>query len=72
MEDILLPPDEVSDLIVHRSDIVLKDNAVEHYSCSPLRIGIVNKGVQGERIYSIKGTAITLSVYGGGIGAKTG
>ena len=47
MEDILLPPDEVSDLIVHRSDIVLKDNAVEHYSCSPLRIGIVNKGVQG-------------------------
>ena len=72
VEDILLPPDEVSDLIVRRNDVVLKDNVVEHYSCSPLRIGIVNKGGQGERIYSIKGTAITLSAYGGGIGAKTG
>ena len=38
----------------------------------PLRIGTVNKGGQGERIYSPLGTAITLSAYGGGAGAKTG
>ena len=38
----------------------------------PIRIGTVNKGGQGERIYSIHGHAITLSAYGGGIGAKTG
>lgn len=38
----------------------------------PIRIGHVNKGCQGERIYSTKGTAITLSAYGGGAGAKTG
>ena len=31
-----------------------------------------NKGGQGERIYSIKGIAITLSAYGGGVFAKTG
>lgn len=72
VEDILLPPNEVKDLIVNRSDIVFKDDVIEHYSCSPLRIGTVNKGGQGERIYSVKGTAITLSAYGGGVGAKTG
>ena len=38
----------------------------------PIQIGIVNKGGQGERIYHPLGHAITLSAYGGGIGAKTG
>ena len=37
-----------------------------------IRLGIVNKGGQGERIYSTKGIAITLSAYGGGVFAKTG
>lgn len=38
----------------------------------PIQIGKVNKGGQGERIYHIKGHGITLSAYGGGVGAKTG
>ena len=38
----------------------------------PLRIGTINKGGQGERIYHIDGTGITLSAYGGGPGKKTG
>jgi DNA (cytosine-5)-methyltransferase 1 len=38
----------------------------------PLQIGIVNKGGQGERIYSPYGHACTLSAYGGGAGSKTG
>ena len=38
----------------------------------PLRIGTVGKGGQGERVYSVKGHAITLSAFGGGVGAKTG
>lgn len=38
----------------------------------PMQIGYVNKGGQGERIYSPYGHAITLSAYGGGAGAKTG
>ncbi len=38
----------------------------------PVQIGYVNKGGQGERIYSPYGHAITLSAYGGGVGAKTG
>lgn len=42
------------------------------YPNRPIQIGIVNKGGQGERIYSPYGHAITLSAYGGGVGAKTG
>lgn len=38
----------------------------------PIQIGKVSRGRQGERIYHISGHAITLSAYGGGIGAKTG
>ncbi len=38
----------------------------------PIQVGYVNKGGQGERIYSPFGHAITLSAYGGGAGAKTG
>lgn len=39
---------------------------------SPLQIGKLNKGGQGERIYSIHSSGITLSAYGGGAAAKTG
>ena len=47
----------------------IEDN---QYSNKSIRLGTVNKGGQGERIYSTKGIAITLSAYGGGIFAKTG
>lgn len=38
----------------------------------PIQIGKINKGGQGERIYSPYGHSCTLSAYGGGAGAKTG
>lgn len=38
----------------------------------PIQISIVNKGGQGEHIYHPLGHAITLSAYGGGVGATTG
>ncbi len=38
----------------------------------PIRLGTFGKGGQGERIYSIKGHAITFSAYGGGVASKTG
>lgn len=37
-----------------------------------MRIGRINKGRQGERIYSVNGHSITLSASGGGVGGKTG
>jgi len=39
---------------------------------NPLQIGTINKGGQGERIYSINAAGITLSAYGGGAASKTG
>ena len=39
---------------------------------SPHQIGKINKGGQGERIYSRFAAGITLSAYGGGAAAKTG
>ncbi len=71
VESILLPKEMTEKYTIIRNDIVMK-NIKEKKSNKPLRLGIVNKGGQGERIYSTLGTAITLSAYGGGIGAKTG
>lgn len=76
VEDCLIhDEDEVKYLYVDRDDIVYKDNLdfiINVYDDRPVRIGTVNKGGQGERIYSVKGAAITLSAYGGGVFAKTG
>ena len=38
----------------------------------PARIGNLNKGGQGDRVYDINAKSVTLSALGGGIGAKTG
>ena len=70
--DLLLPDSQTKEYIIKRDDIVMKQNIINKYSNTSLRIGTVGKGGQGERIYSPMGCAITLSAYGGGIGAKTG
>lgn len=72
LEDILLPDKETEDYLIIRDDIVMKDIVIEQRQLKPIRIGTINKGGQGDRIYSPKGHAITLSAYGGGSGAKTG
>lgn len=73
VEDYLIDKIElVKDLYVSRSDTYYNGVPDNEYSNKPIRLGIVNKGGQGERIYSIKGIAITLSAYGGGVFAKTG
>lgn len=54
-----------------KEDIDLK-RLSENKDLKPIRIGIVNSGGQGERIYSPYGHAITFSAYGGGVFAKTG
>lgn len=73
VENFLLPDNEVRDLIVNRTDLVLNDKVNINYNApSTIRVGTVGKGGQGERIYSPKGIAITLSANGGGVFAKTG
>lgn len=76
----ILEKDPKQAKIIEREDIELvkqsrtvptlfNDN---HLVNKPIQIGKVNKGGQGERIYDILGHSITLSAYGGGVGAKTG
>lgn len=73
VEDFLLPDDLVQDYIVERDDLVLNKNVnITENLAKTIRVGTVGKGGQGERIYSPKGIAITLSAYGGGVFSKTG
>ena len=73
VEDFLLKDEQlVKDLYVERSDMYYSNTEDDNYSNKSIRLGTVNKGGQGERIYSTKGIAITLSAYGGGVFAKTG
>lgn len=71
LKDVLIRGVGCDCLAVERDDVRLFDRS-EKESLRPIRIGIVNKGGQGERIYSINGHSVTLSAYGGGVGAKTG
>lgn len=67
----ILEKDVDSGLFTERSDIVI-EKQVKDRELKPLRVGYLNKGGQGERIYSPLGHAITLSAFGGGVGARTG
>ncbi len=75
----ILEPDsmETKACQIIRDDISLKEvkifpDAFGVYPQEPIRIGTINNGGQGERIYSPYGHSITLSAHGGGAGAKTG
>lgn len=74
LEDILLTDDALTDpFVIKRADVLIDASKIPTEQANkPLRIGTVGKGGQGERIYSPLGHAITLSAYGGGVGAKTG
>ncbi len=73
IEDFLLEDENIPEcLYVNRKDTYFNSLSDNVYSDKPIRLGIVNKGGQGERIYSTKGIAITFSAYGGGVFAKTG
>lgn len=78
VQDILEPNPNAK--IINRNDIKLYKKFEPNTNIfgqidlpnKPIQIGIVNKGGQGERIYSPLGHSCTLSAYGGGVGSKTG
>jgi len=74
LEDILLSPKSstLEGLYINRDDLRLSATIDHSRENRSIRTGTVGKGGQGERIYSSKGHAITLSAFGGGVGAKTG
>lgn len=75
VKDILLNSNEVEKYIISKP-FQLKAGEEEKVRYEifnkPLRVGTVNKGGQGDRIYDPMGQAITLSAEGGGTGARTG
>lgn len=72
VEDILEEESQVQPLNEEKYPIINNKVTDDAYEDKMIRLGIVNKGGQGERIYSTKGIAATLSAYGGGVFAKTG
>lgn len=72
LEDILVNNKETNDMNTKRTDLIFTKEDIAHNVSSPYRLGSVNQGGQGDRIYSIKGVAITLSATGGGNFNKTG
>ena len=71
LKDIIQTDADDNEYVVKRRDVKFWDK-VQKPSLHPIQIGIINKGGQGERIYSIEGHAVTLSAYGGGAASKTG
>lgn len=72
LESVILPDKDTNTLVVSRDDMIINQTNISYHSPRAIRIGTVGKGGQGERIYSPKGIAITLSAYGGGVFSKTG
>ena len=67
-----LEDENTSQYEIIRDDIKFYKEDKKTLKTEPIQIGKINKGGQGERIYSIYGHAITLSAHGGGAAAKTG
>lgn len=55
-----------------KKEVIKSSSLFNYLPNKPVRLGIVNKGGQGDRVYDPIGHAITLSAYGGGTGSKTG
>lgn len=75
VNDILLTNGEERKYIINKPyKMNEKNNQMQMFKVysKPIRVGTVNKGGQGDRIYDPFGQAITLSAEGGGTGAKTG
>ena len=74
LDDILLDNNVCLDYMISKKPVLNYDvlNNLPYNRQKPIRVGIVNKGGQGDRIYSSKGHSITLSASSGGTGSKTG
>jgi DNA (cytosine-5)-methyltransferase 1 len=73
LEDVLLPAHMAAGLEIGTENRALRVSPFPtERALVPIRVGSVNSGSQGQRIYHPLGHAITLCSNGGGIGAKTG
>jgi DNA (cytosine-5)-methyltransferase 1 len=72
--DDILEGDVGEEFFLKRTDVkwVEKQDVRKAIKGKPLKVGIVNKGGQGDRIYATGSVGITLSAHGGGNGPGTG
>ena len=64
--------DEVNEDLFYNGEYKILKKEPEEKVHAPYQIASVKKGRQGERIYSIKGTSITISHSTGGVFSRTG
>jgi len=76
LKDILEPKVDDSFIVKPKSNTVRSSGRGsginDRHNWDTIRIGTINKGGQGDRIYSPEGKSVGLSALGGGRGAKTG
>ena len=76
LKDILEPKPDDNFIVRPKSNIVRSSGRGsginDKHNWDSIRIGSINKGGQGDRIYSPNGKSVGLSALGGGTGAKTG
>lgn len=71
LRDIIEKDIDNTNYLLSRNDITYCDRSQE-FTGRTIQIGKIGKGRQGERVYSINGSSITLSANGGGVAGKTG
>lgn len=71
LKDIIIKGADTAELVIDREYQMTVEKEIKP-TPKPVRIGFLNKGGQGERIYSINGHAITLAANSGGVGHRTG
>lgn len=72
LADILDSKAKTKQYVINSPNIHITETKKIPRTLAPVRIGTINKGSQGDRIYSANGHAITLSAQGGGSASKTG
>lgn len=72
VKDILEPEESIDEKkYVYDPGFMCKGNP-DYFSSTPVKLGIIGKGGQGERVYSINATAITITANSGGKFRNTG
>lgn len=72
VKDILEPEENIDEKkYVYEPGFMCKGNP-DYFSSTPVKLGIIGKGGQGERVYSINATAITITANSGGKFRNTG
>ena len=72
MSSIIDKTEASPEFLIERKDIKIFSKEFRTNNKGLIKVGVINKGRQGERIYSIEGYAPTLSATGGGPAGKTG